>query len=185
MLYRMALRLIGRPAWAAPAPGDDPLRDLAADVAARTPDIDHMAPVSLSALLAAHPDRIMLFDVREPCEFDVSHLLNANLIPPKSRNALKQVQDALAGRPDTELALFYCAVGVRSSALASRLRPLDIPGDAVRELKLVNLAGGLFRWANEGLPLVDTNGPTHAVHPFNHHWKQFLTRTATTGYGAR
>jgi hypothetical protein len=66
--------------------------------------------------------------------------------------------------------VFCCAVGVRSSALASRI------GDQFKEHRIANMAGGVFRWANEGRPLCDERAAiTTSVHPFNRHWEQFLT----------
>jgi rhodanese-related sulfurtransferase len=178
MIYRTALRIIGRPAWAAPAPGDDPLRDMATDVAARYPDVEQVTPTALAMLLTAEPDRIMLFDVREPPEFTVSHLPSAVLVPPRTHVALSKVQDALARQPAVEVVVFYCSVGVRSSALASHVyRASD--GNGTRPVpRIANLAGGLFRWVNDGRPLVNGQdcGATTAVHPFNRHWGQFLLK---------
>ncbi len=170
MIYRTALRLMGRSAWATPALGDDPLRDMAADVASRHPDIDHILPAALAARLAAAPVKIVLFDVREPREFAVSHVANAVRVPTRGESALQVVRDTLARRQEAEWAVFYCAVGVRSSVLASRL--LGVLGQ--RNIRVANLTGGLFRWTNEGRPLVNAEGATKAVHPFNRHWAQFL-----------
>jgi rhodanese-related sulfurtransferase len=171
MIYRTALWLTGRSAWTTPTPGDDPLRDMAADVASRHPDIDHMLPMTLASRLAAAPGKIVLFDVREAPEFAVSHLADATLVPPQAPSALQVVQETLAQRPDAKCAVFYCAVGVRSSALASQfIREADN-----RDIRVANLAGGLFRWANEGRPLRNDQGTTTAAHPFNRHWGRFLT----------
>jgi rhodanese-related sulfurtransferase len=179
MIYRTALRIIGRPAWAAPAPGDDPLRDMATDVAARYPDVKQVTPTALATLLAAKPDQIMLFDIREPPEFAVSHLPSATLVPPRARDSLSLVQDTLAQHPETELALFYCAVGVRSCALANRVGKAS--GGVPPGIQLANLAGGLFRWANEGRALINAQAATTAVHPFNRHWGQFLLNRRNAG----
>jgi rhodanese-related sulfurtransferase len=173
MIYRTALRLIGRPTWATPATGDDPLRDMALDVAARHPAINHMAPSELAAELAAQPDAVLVFDVRESGEFAVSHLANAIPLSPRGAQDLVTVRERLARRPDTKLAVFYCAVGVRSSALATRFAREA----GSRNIGVANLAGGLFRWVNEGRAIVDGSGSaTTTVHPFNRHWGQFLLR---------
>jgi rhodanese-related sulfurtransferase len=170
MIYRVALRLMGRPSWATPATGDDPLRELAADIALRHADIDHKLPTTLAARLAAAPAKIVLFDVREPREFALSHLAHAVLVPPHSASALQVVQATLTQQPEAEWAVFYCAVGVRSSTLASRFMHIS----ENKDIGVANLTGGLFRWANEGRPLVNATGPTKAVHPFNRHWARFL-----------
>jgi rhodanese-related sulfurtransferase len=176
MIYRTALRLIGRSAWAAPAVGDDPLRDMAADIARRHPGIDHMLPSTLAAKLATTPASIVLFDVREPREFAVSHLAGAVLVSPRGASALEVVRETLALHPEAECAVFYCAVGVRSSALASRFM---LASDR-SNIGVANLEGGLFRWANDGRPLVDGEGATTAVHLFNRHWSRFLAQGMST-----
>jgi rhodanese-related sulfurtransferase len=170
MIYRTVLRLMGRTAWATPATGADPLRELAADVASRHPDIDHILPATLASRLAAAPAKLALFDVREPREFAISHLAHAVLVPPRSVAALQVVRETLAGRPEVEWAMFYCAVGVRSSTLASRFMHIS----ENRDIGVANLAGGLLRWSNEGRPLVNEQGATVAIHPFNRHWGRFL-----------
>jgi rhodanese-related sulfurtransferase len=161
---------MGRSVWAIPASGDDPLRDMATDTAHRHPDIEHMQPAALALKLVVAPEKIILFDVREPREFAVSHLAHAISVPPRRASALKLVQETLARRPEVEWALFYCAVGVRSSTLASQLGPAS----SNRNVRAGNLVGGVFRWANEGRPLVNAEGATAAVHPFNRHWGRFL-----------
>jgi general secretion pathway protein G len=142
---------------------------MAADVAQRHPDINHMLPTTLASKLTLTA-KIALFDVREPREFAISHLAHAVLVPPRGASALQIVRDTLAQRPEVEWAVFYCAVGVRSSALASQF----MHGSANRDIGVANLAGGLFRWANEGRPLVNEHGPTTTVHPFNRHWGRFV-----------
>jgi rhodanese-related sulfurtransferase len=198
-IYRTALRLAGRSAWAAPSPGRDPLMAMTADVAARYPEIEHIEPAALVALLTTQPSRIVLFDVRTPQEFAVSHLANAHLVPPGRAASVAFVTATLAQRQTTELVLFYCAVGVRSSALANRCRR-QISGQTLRQgadefsrgsgsdaraVLIANLAGGLFRWSNEGHRLVTTSDTgcdigrdigTTGVHPYNRHWQQFLQR---------
>jgi rhodanese-related sulfurtransferase len=163
--YRTALRLSGRPAWAEPAPGADPLRELAADIARRAPETAQMAPSELAGRLADRPGAILLLDVRTPAEFAVSHLAGAILATTDSvRTTIKTAPDL---HPDIELVVVYCAVGIRSNAAVTSCR--DLIGAPV-----VNLAGGLFRWSNERRPMVDGSGPVNVVHPYNPHWRRFL-----------
>ena len=171
MIYRTALRLIGRSAWAVPSPGNDPLAAMTADVASRYPDIDHIAPAALAARLAATPSQITLFDVRTSQEFAISHLANAILVPRARAAQFTLITATLDQRPATNLVIFYCAVGVRSSALAS-LWHRQLNG---HKATIANCAGGLFRWSNEGRPMVTAdNTATTSVHPYNRHWQQFL-----------
>ena len=168
LIYRTALRLMGRHAWVTPAVGSDPLRDMATDVSRRWSNVPHLTTVDVAAQLSSRQNRIVLFDVREPEEFAVSRLRGARSLPPHSRKA--PLQEAIGLCPPVELVVFYCAVGVRSSAMANRWHQ---EADD-RDILVANLAGGLFRWANEGRPLVNDQGVTTAVHPFNRHWSQFL-----------
>jgi rhodanese-related sulfurtransferase len=162
MLYRMALRLAGRAAWAEPASGADPLRGVAADLARRYPTVPQMPPDELAVRMEV--GAVLLLDCRTPAEFSVSRLQGAALIGPATgAAALRLVIDRSSPAPPP-LVVCYCAVGVRSCRVAARI---GRPG-------VVNLEGGLFRWANEGRPMLDDAGPTRLVHPFNRHWARFL-----------
>ena len=172
MIYRTALRLMGRSAWVDPASGDDPLSAMTADVVARHPAIEHWWSADLAALLATNPERVALFDVRQPAEFAISHLPAAQLVVPGGGSSMAMVLAALKARPDTEVAVFYCAVGVRSSALANRVQRAGL----MPTLRVVNLAGGLFGWANSGRAMTNADGTTRAIHSFNRHWQRFLVR---------
>jgi rhodanese-related sulfurtransferase len=62
----------------------------------------------------------------------------------------------------------YCAVGVRSARLA---RALAAAGAA----SVLNLRGGIFDWANRGLPLAGPSGPAQRVHGYDAQWQVLLT----------
>ena len=72
----------------------------------------------------------------------------------------------------------YCSVGYRSSTLAQQLGEelLKPKHQAIRSiLELYNLEGSIFKWANEGKDLVDSNGEkTVVVHPYNFVWGKLL-----------
>ena len=40
-----------------------------------------------------------------------------------------------------------------------------------------NLKGSIFKWANEGRPLVQDGKPTHQVHPYNKYWGRLLDQS--------
>ena len=166
--YRLGLRFTGRSAWARAAACHNPMRDLEADLRRRYSGVLAIEPTSLS-------DACLLFDVREAAEFEVSRLAGAIRVSPRSRAA-----EVIAAVPCDRLAgataVFYCAVGVRSARLVNRLQP-DLL--AVGVAGIASLSGGIFRWHNEGRPLVDAKGRANRVHPYNAHWRQFLLdRTA-------
>lgn len=113
----------------------------------------------------------LLFDVRSPTEYAVSHLPGAIRVDPQMdlTTFIARYGPQLEGRP----AIFYCAVGVRSSTLAARLKEYLI---AWGSSGVYNLQGGIFRWHNEERPLVNQGGETAWVHGFNDHWGQLIRR---------
>jgi 3-mercaptopyruvate sulfurtransferase SseA len=74
---------------------------------------------------------------------------------------------------DGKAVVFYCSVGVRSSALAERVaQGLQAHGATAVD----DLAGGIFAWHGEGRPLVDAQGSTDFVHPYDSSWGRLLAR---------
>ena len=69
--------------------------------------------------------------------------------------------------------LFYCSVGYHSSHFATRVQQKALQRGAH---SVANLKGGIFRWYNEGNPVVNQNGPTEDIHPFNEEWGTLLER---------
>ncbi len=142
---------------------DSSLKMTEAFVRARfeTPVIE---PAELTQIMAGKS--YLLFDVREPQEYAVSHIEGAiNLSPAmRAEKFMQRYGDQIA---DKNL-IFYCAVGYRSGALADRIGQLvDRP--------VLNLSGGIFRWYNEGYPVVGSDGrPTNEVHPYSAHWGRLI-----------
>ena len=114
-------------------------------------------------------EKIIVFDVREKNEFDVSHLPQAIQVDPEISNQsfISNYKEQVAGKD----IVFYCSVGQRSSVLASRLKSALIEQGAT---KVYNLKGGVFRWSNEKKELIQDNKPTQFVHPFNPLWGLLL-----------
>jgi rhodanese-related sulfurtransferase len=139
------------------------------DVARRWPQMRHIEPAELDRLIAE--GNVVLFDVRTPAEYQVSHLPGAVHVEPDMRSAafLDRYADAANGKT----VVFYCAVGVRSSRLAERVAEgLKARGAAAVDA----LAGGIFAWHGEGRALVDAMGPTDFVHPYDSSWGRLLAR---------
>lgn len=148
------------------------------DVSARHSSLAHMTPAELVNRLA-HANDLVLIDVREESEYTVSHLGGAFRVAPGIWRStfLSRYRDALKGKT----VVFYCSVGVRSSALAESVKA-DLLAAGVKEI--VNLEGGIFAWHNQSRPLVDDRGPTAFVHPYDAYWGRLLTRpelARTTG----
>ncbi len=147
------------------------LAEYETSLAREHPAFPHRRPEELAA--SATP--VLLLDVREAEEFAISHLDGAiHIAPDVSASALRRQLAALRGKlaPDTEV-LFYCSVGYRSSKLAERVRKELAAAGYPR---VANLRGGIFAWTNRGLPVVDADGPTRAVHPYNACFAPLLQR---------
>lgn len=102
----------------------------------------------------------LVIDVREEGEFRVSHLGDAlNLV---SAGAISEMITERGLSKDTEI-IVYCSVGYRSAAVAADLQSLGFT-------QVLNLEHSLFEWANKGYPMINANGGTDKVHPFNKAW---------------
>ena len=156
------------------------LRHIADSLAQDSP-IEHIHPAALADGngMPSSP-RPLLFDVREAGEFAVSHLPGAVRIDPRldAEDFLERYGARLRG----QTALFYCTTGQRSTALAERIQAL-LDARGIRDIRIANLYGGILHWHNEELPLVDTQGPTRRVHPYNWARKWLLDQPGAAAYG--
>ena len=106
--------------------------------------------------------RPLLLDVRTRAEYDVSHLPDAQHVEPDSTaSTIRQAKD--------HPIVTYCSVGYRSGAFADRLRVAGFTG-------VVNLEGSIFRWANEGRPIVREGQKVEKVHPYSGTWGLLLQK---------
>lgn len=132
---------------------------------------EHLPAVDLHRGLAgADSAAYVLFDVRQPEEYDVSRIGQALQVDPETAAAdfIAAHGQAIAGKK----AVFYCSVGYRSSKLLKRVETAALEAGAV---SLANLRGGIFRWYNEGLPL-KAEGDTARVHPYDSYWGKLLRK---------
>jgi len=136
---------------------------LLADVRERYPDV---AQVSVAELASAGEPAPLLLDARSSEEYAVSHLRGA-LSSPDESSALAALSGA---QPEREIVV-YCSVGMRSSALAEHLAARGFT-------HAKNLEGGIFAWANAGLPTYRGEGRVEErvseVHPFDARWGSLL-----------
>lgn len=119
------------------------------------PSVTHIEVDELKLRLETNP--LVLIDVREPNEFEISHL-------PGAVNVTELSQ--MSWEKDMEIVV-YCSVGVRSAAFAEKLT-------AAGYLKVDNLKGSIFGWANRGYPLKRGLENAFGVHPFNDKWGSLL-----------
>jgi rhodanese-related sulfurtransferase len=104
------------------------------------------------------PEPPLLLDVRTAAEFAVSHLPGALWLDPATPTSLTPM--FLQGEPlDTPIAL-YCSIGYRSAIMGDRLQKAGYT-------QVVNLAGSIFQWANEGRLVHQGDRVVSTVHPYN------------------
>ena len=152
--------------WSLPDPSNPAvtLSDLERFVSAKYP-VPEIGSAALEARIAAGD--VLLFDVREMAEYEVSHIAGATHVEPGSSGAafLSANGDKLKGKT----AVFYCSVGVRSGVMAERVAA------AASGVKVMNLRGGIFRWYKEGRAIVH-GSRADSVHPYDASWGKLLDR---------
>jgi rhodanese-related sulfurtransferase len=106
-----------------------------------------------------HP---VLLDARTQEEFLVSHLAGAIRIDPY-RPILRPIRSF----PKDTSIVVYSSVGYRGARLADFLARQGYSN-------VSDLDGSIFRWANEGRPIVRDDRPATRVHPYDGRWGLML-----------
>ena len=148
----------------------DWLLDVAIMMIERTHRVENLATDELAALLAgAEPP--LLFDIRTAAEFEKSRIATAvRLDPDTAPDDFAARYAALVAERDL---VFYCSIGQRSTELLERVE--SVCGNAGAK-SCRNLCGGIFRWYNEGKPLVDASGITDDIHGYDPVWAVMVKR---------
>lgn len=166
------LKLLPLLILAACSGGDAGLTDIHRAIVSDLPAVSHITADELDLNISD----LLLLDIREPDEYAVSRLPGAVWVSPdiSSESALIQIGD-VSGKQ----VVVYCSVGRRSSEFADRLQ-----GDlrARGAVKVSNLENGIFGWHNETRDLVDAEGQTDLVHPYNEIWKRYVSRQEKARY---
>jgi len=135
------------------------------DIRDKYPDVIQLRTDELySWLTDSRSEPIILIDARAKEEFHVSNITGAINIP-YDKDSLKHFTCI---NPDSPIVV-YCSVGYRSSILARKLQNMGFT-------KVYNLEGSIFKWANEGRPLVQNKVTVRKVHPYNAHWGNLLEK---------
>ena len=139
--------------------------EVTSDIKDKYPDVNQLRTDELHSWLAgSKSESIVLIDARSMEEFRVSHITGARNIP-HDKDSLKHLTYI---NPDSPIVV-YCSVGYRSSILARKLQNMGFA-------RVYNLEGSIFKWANEGRPLVQGKVTVHKVHPYNAHWGNLLEK---------
>ena len=91
--------------------------------------------------LLARDDKVLFVDVREPWEYDATHIEGSVLIP------LGQIPSNLARLENAEQLVLFCHHGMRSLDAAAWLRAQGVEGAK-------SMSGGIERWSAEIDPSV-------------------------------
>ena len=122
--------------------------------------------VELISVDKAHQEHsnFMFLDAREKSEYDVSHIEKAIHVGYKDFDIM-----SLDSISKNKPIIVYCSVGYRSEKIAEILLK-----NGFQDIR--NLYGGIFEWANNSLTLVNTEGTTSAIHPYNSTWKVWINK---------
>jgi rhodanese-related sulfurtransferase len=89
-------------------------------------------------------DKVLFVDVREPWEYQTTHIEGSVLIP------LGQIPSNLARLENAEQLVLFCHHGIRSLDAAAWLRAQGVEGAR-------SMTGGIERWSTE----IDSNVPRY------------------------
>jgi rhodanese-related sulfurtransferase len=155
------------------------LNDLEKQIEKDYTAVGSLFPHQAHDLLRAGED-VLLLDVRDAAEFEISHLPGAVLIDPEisADQFMARFGSQLAGKK----VLLYCSVGVRSSRLGERIRAEAAQRGATG---VYNIRGGIFAWHNYGKRLDRSKGQTELVHPYSTRWSRYLDFPNYTSFGNR
>ncbi|ACF46913.1 MAG: rhodanese-like domain-containing protein [Prosthecochloris sp.] len=132
--------------------------------------VPNISTAELETLIAQKAP-IVLFDVRQQEEYDTSHIQGAIHLDPRISK-----DDFIAAHKkkcQEKHLVFYCSVGHRSSEMIAKL---DECRKQTEASACSNLKGGIFRWYNEGRPVVTGNGVTDAIHEYNALWAMMIKK---------
>jgi rhodanese-related sulfurtransferase len=114
-------------------------------------------------------ENTLLFDIRRAEEYQQSRIKGGIQVDPdmKAEDFIAKYGDKMNKK---EL-IFYCSVGYRSSVFIKRI---EKQAQAMGVKKMYNLTGGIFRWYNEHLQVVNNQGDTDDIHPNEESWAHLI-----------
>ncbi|KAK3587229.1 hypothetical protein CHS0354_030416 [Potamilus streckersoni] len=134
-----------------------------------------------------HPvGQLIVLDARPNHEYCVSHIPEAVRVDHevKAEEILRNVPQL---NTDTKATVVcYCSVGYRSSLVADKLdkyfQQQAAEQKTEKNVHVYNLEGSLFKWANEGRPMMDCNDQaTKYAHPYNSVFGKLLKKEIRKG----
>ena len=121
-------------------------------------------------------DDVIVVDARRLDEYEVSHLPNAKRLHFMSSDQdLEQFVDEFVRNGGSKDVVCYCSLGYRSAILTDRLNQIAKRQGIGGNVRVLNMEGSIFKWANENRPLFNGSGhSTSQVHPFSYLFSWFL-----------
>jgi len=141
--------------------GDAALAAMKPAISAKYPQVPWIDHSALVQALATAPRPPVLIDARSQAEWDEGHLAGALFLPHSSTERGSLPADK------SQPIVVYCAVGYRSADLAAQLL-------AEGHTDVKNMEGGIFGWANAGLPMIKDGERTPTAHPYDALWGRML-----------
>lgn len=108
---------------------------------------------------------VIIIDVREKAEYDISHISHAMNFPFK-----KFKTEQISHISKDKKLVIYCSVGYRSEKIAEKLIKNGYT-------HIYNLYGGIFEWVNRGYVVKDKNqNSTKKIHVYSRSWGIWLEK---------
>ncbi|EDV25506.1 uncharacterized protein TRIADDRAFT_55664 [Trichoplax adhaerens] len=140
----------------------------------RFPSVKHITTEQLYSWLQtqSHSNmNVMLLDIREEKEYDISHIVDAKRAELEITDFQQIHKEIEASNNENYAVVAYCSVGYRSSAFVDKLQRYISNTQDEKKYNIYNLEGSIFKWANEGRKMVNKfNDFTIYVHPYNLIW---------------
>ena len=128
---------------------------------------DNSVPYISVEALAMPKTEAIIFDTREPKEYQVSHLKNAVCVGYDHFN-IASVEKLYPNK--NEKIVVYCSLGIRSETIGKKLKKAGYTN-------VFNLYGGIFEWKNKDYSVIDSEEKeTNKVHTFNKEWSKWLKK---------
>lgn len=121
--------------------------------------VDFISPVEL----ANTKSNAFIIDTREKKEYDVSHIPDAHYASYSDFDITPYLD-----LPRDTTVVVYCSIGYRSEKIGEQLQEAGFTN-------VFNLYGSLFEWANQGYPIINSEGETTTkVHTYNKQWSKWV-----------
>lgn len=151
----------------------DKLTDINHELINKYPNVKHISAKDFTNhLKTQNSSNMIVFDVRETKEYEVSHLDGSIQVDPSIKT--DDFFEQFGYKIKDKVVVFYCSVGVRSSQLINRL---ETENNSKKSLEMLNLEGGIFKWTNETLPVEGVG-----VHPYNRYWSRLIVDKSMIHY---